>query len=505
MTGPVMTKVVYEELIARANELEAPLVDQQGRGIPTEVPQPPCGLAIVKQGAKDLGYSADNMRYYLGLFDKSRKDLAQSLRNAAKAYRHVDEDAAAALRNETSLSGAAMSVPAPGDSGPAMFGAGVAPNQDVPEEAMDGLHNLEQAALELEQMDQGASFDRFAEQWAKYHDALLRARDRFRPFREWEGEAATAVGENFELQRTWLDTMARFSDQMSRQAQTIADEFRALRKQHVWGKDARYGKRVKWDYKSLLELEAWARANMHSGYETFMTTYNEASKNSLALLTDFRGKSGLPVSQVNPTTPPSAKKIDPPKPWKPSVRPSDEDIKKSHVLKPPPRPDWIPDDKPTPGPPTPSGDQGGLPFIPSTPMMPMMPSAAQTSEPQLAEALRDLKGQGAPKLPHDGGVKPASFGGAGVPGTPLQTWGEDGATARAAAAGAAAGPGMAGRGVPGAGAMGGGMGGAPAAGGDKGTGKAKRVQGDEEALYTEQRSWTEGVIGLRSAKEVPKQ
>jgi len=68
-----------------------------------------------------------------------------------------------------------------------------------------------------------------------------------------------------------------------------------------------------------------------------------------------------------------------------------------------------------------------------------------------------------------------------------------------------AGAGGQGRGVPGAGAMGGGMGGGvPGQGGDKGA-KGKRVQGEEEdeSLYTEDRAWTEGVVGLRGGKDVP--
>ena len=60
-----------------------------------------------------------------------------------------------------------------------------------------------------------------------------------------------------------------------------------------------------------------------------------------------------------------------------------------------------------------------------------------------------------------------------------------------------------GKGLPGAGGMGGGMGGMPMGGqgGKGGEGKGKRVQGeDDESLYTEERAWTEGVIGNRPRK-----
>jgi hypothetical protein len=96
-------------------------------------------------------------------------------------------------------------------------------------------------------------------------------------------------------------------------------------------------------------------------------------------------------------------------------------------------------------------------------------------------------------------------GGGGVPSMPLQP--------PVAAEGAGSGVG---RGVPtvgGAGAMAGGaamggrggMGMAPMAGqGGKGEdSKAKRAQQEEEALYAEDRPWTEAVIGNRRRKDGP--
>jgi hypothetical protein len=43
--------------------------------------------------------------------------------------------------------------------------------------------------------------------------------------------------------------------------------------------------------------------------------------------------------------------------------------------------------------------------------------------------------------------------------------------------------------------------GAPGAGQNQA--KGKRAQQDQEALYTEERAWTEGVIGRRRAKDAP--
>jgi hypothetical protein len=95
-------------------------------------------------------------------------------------------------------------------------------------------------------------------------------------------------------------------------------------------------------------------------------------------------------------------------------------------------------------------------------------------------------------------------GGGGVPSMPLQP------PAPAEGAGSAAGrggPNLGGAAPAGGAAMGGrgGMGMAPMAGqgGKAEDSKAKRAQQDEEALYAEDRPWTEAVIGNRRRKDGP--
>jgi hypothetical protein len=131
------------------------------------------------------------------------------------------------------------------------------------------------------------------------------------------------------------------------------------------------------------------------------------------------------------------------------------------------------------------------------PNLPSMPKTPPTTEPNLDDALTDWHRAGSPQ--GGGGLKPASVG--AVPSIPLQPWGDErgGVTGRPGA-----GPGSPRRGVPGGGAMGGGMGGAPTQGAGQGAGKGKRVQAEEdESLYTEEREWTEGLIGRRRVKETP--
>ncbi len=91
--------VEYDELIARAAELEQPMPTP-----PPDNPQAPCALSFVVDAATQIALSADQMRVYLNACEREWRRLAQSLRNAAKAYEQVDEDAAGAVANNTSVS-----------------------------------------------------------------------------------------------------------------------------------------------------------------------------------------------------------------------------------------------------------------------------------------------------------------------------------------------------------------------------------------------------------------
>jgi hypothetical protein len=463
----------------------------------------------------------------LGYAQAGWKTLAEALRNAAFAYELADEESAAAIGNETSVPQAVVPRLANGDFGPTMLGDRpvLTEHHDLPVEFV----TVEQAALELEQGDQGVSLTRFAREWQGYESALRNACDRFDRFREWEGDdivgACKKVEDIFALQSDWLTSMALVCRQISQRAEGIVRAHKVAVDKHVPGGDFKADGVIQFKYKTFVELDAFMQAhwNDQTRQQWFKRFYTGVTKDSAEILEAYR-QAVVSGGPIQPTAPPNVGKAAdvvpkpmPPKPFVPSPddywqweederkRKEQEELEKKQEknLRPPPRP---PDPKPEPEPgPTPDGSGSGMPMMPSTPSMPSMPSTPQAADPQLADALKDLKGQGAPKLSSGGGVKPASFGGAGVPGAPLQSWGDEGATAKAAAAGA--GSGNLGRGVPGVGgATGGGMGGGGLpAGGAKDAGKGKRVQGEEdESLYTEERAWTEGVIGLRSAKDVPK-
>jgi hypothetical protein len=196
-----------------------------------------------------------------------------------------------------------------------------------------------------------------------------------------------------------------------------------------------------------------------------------------------------------------------------------------------PIPDPEPNPDPTPGPSPdlpdelnpnppdeldPNNNLPNVPTTPTTPMTPQTPSVPTTPSTPDMTKLTEALNRGSSTNAGAGagaGVKPAGLGGAGggggapgVPGIPLQP---------SATPGAAAGPGApAGavpdvsnltRGMPSTGAAG--MGGAPmgmpmgaGAQGQGQAGKGKRGEGDE-SLYTEDRQWTEAVIGNRSRRK----
>ncbi len=66
MTQSQTVTVDQQEILNRANEVEAPMADP-----PTDVPITPCELTAAKNAAQQLVLSADNMREYLAPVPKS--------------------------------------------------------------------------------------------------------------------------------------------------------------------------------------------------------------------------------------------------------------------------------------------------------------------------------------------------------------------------------------------------------------------------------------------------
>jgi len=478
MTQPLTVNVEQEELLARAAEVEQPIL-----GLPAEIQalKPPCTHPRIIAAAEQLVMSANNIRTYVDVGEGERQRLAESLRNAAKAYDEVDEGAAEAIENGTSVSTVALKLadqpvdpatltdtPLVGDPPPAAFRA------------------FKQRAYDLEQPDQGAAFLDFADAWETYRVSLLKATDRFRPFKQWEGEATLVVEESFDQQRQWLIEMAGLCGQLAAQARTVVDAHRWVREEHITIPEANPASPTGdyiIDYAEALRCEEtweriWNDPNEASYREFYIQFFQDVQQKSDLIIREYEQRANLPLAPVSPSKPPAAARIEPPQP-EPEI---EDDEAVDPII---PSGDLPSDDEEPPAATgLPSSGSGGLPETPPTPS-------------ELTDALADLEDPGMPDLPTDGlpGLSPASVGAAGKPPMPLKEPFFHEASPAAAANGAAG----LGRGMPGAaGAMGGGgMGAAPLGGqGDKGAGKAKRVEQEEDAIYTEERPWTEGVIGL---------
>lgn len=441
--------VEQTELLGRAAELEVPFQTQ-----PSTALQRPSALSTADRAAKQLVMSSDNMRTYLASGEKEQRKMAASLRNAARAYGEIDEGAASAMDGGGSVSGGGVG---PSDNSQTALGdTGQAQNYD------SSWAGVKQAAKDIANGDQGSSFLSFANEWRNYSQFLQTLQNRFRPFQNWSGEAATSVEASMEQQRTWSNHMAELSTAMAGQAEGIT----TLQK---WA----YTNHPTEAYVSQLEHLYQTQPALRP---SIMEEWKKCQAKSEEILTKYSKEGNLPP--INPPKPPGS--ID--------------------VGKPGPK-GLIPDGL------MPGGDgKGGMGQ--GMPQTPMMPQSGAGGMPDMASLTSKLGGAGdMPSLPEPG-MSPMSVGGGGggggIPAAPLMPAAGAGGGApiglAPAAAGAGAIPGAAG-GMPGgaAGGMGGGMpmGGMGGAGAGQGKQGKEGGYGDDEALYTEERSWTEAVIGNR--------
>lgn len=84
MTQSQTVTVDQQEILNRANEVEAPMADP-----PTDVPITPCELTAAKNAAQQLVLSADNMREYLAAGAKERQRCATRPRRMARLMRRL--------------------------------------------------------------------------------------------------------------------------------------------------------------------------------------------------------------------------------------------------------------------------------------------------------------------------------------------------------------------------------------------------------------------------------
>jgi hypothetical protein len=475
--------VEYQELMARADEIEAPLP-----ALPIGNPQAPCALSFVRDAAIQIAINADALRLYIKTCEREWRSLAKSLRNAAKAYETIDE-------------GAADDINAI-DMGGGTFGASVGSGSDevsllcdpdyIPPPFQYPYYEVRQAARDVEAPDQGRAFKAFANDWNRYQLAFQQLAYRFRPFLSWEGDARTAVESNFVDQKTWIFGMVQQCTTLARQAQAVADAHKKIQPSGYFGEEQ--------EHPSLYEVTLCDEQYKYYAERTSpyisdsIRWYETLQKRSETAISSYISSGGIPLSALNPTSATGAYVINPPSP--------DDGGGDTPVV-----PD-VPEIPTVNVPASPSDPSANMPTTPTLPTLPSTGTPSMPSTPSTPDAqamVNDAMKKAGLSKGGAGGVKPASLGGgggAGMPKVPLQpATGGDAAPRPAAAAPGEATAGL-GKGLPGAGGAGGGMGGMPMGGqGGKGdSSKGKRVQSEDESLYTEERAWTEGVIGNRPRK-----
>jgi hypothetical protein len=461
MTQPQTTMTVdQQEIMSRATEVEAAMAVP-----PTDVPVAPSALTSAVNATEQIKLNADNIRTFLDAGARERTRLATSLRNAARAYGDVDEEGAAALDNDGGEVAGESAGGVGGDES-----AGLQDTEQVAAAGDESFTDMETAAHKLESGDQGVSLSATADAWNKLSFAMQGDVKRFRIFQNWEGEGAEACEKSLDDQRIWIVYMAANATAVAQQAQYLAQLQIAARRAHP----------------TLVDIQALKKRYLE-GDPDAMKVWAQYQERSEKVLSDYNTKASEQIKVINPEKPPKAIKIDPPPPPQtPGLIPTQVmqvagmagGGGSSNGMQPPMMP------------PTGAGAGGGG-----------MPAGVGAELAAGREAMANLS--------KDPGMKPMSLGGGGggggMPAMPLapSTGGmaEAGESMRPAGAGDVGGMGQGGAGKSG-GAGGGGMG-MPMGGHGQGGGgsKSKGAQQDDEALYTEDRAWTEAVIGQRRRQD----
>ncbi|CQD17320.1 ESX-1 secreted protein, EspB [Mycobacterium lentiflavum] len=474
-----MLKVEYDELMARAAELEVPLPAP-----PPGSARPPCAISFVVDSGTQLDYSASAIRESIKRAEAEYLVLAESLRNAALAYEEADQAAADALTEGSSATPESASTPPAQKTG---AGESFAAPPETP--GYDGYYDLRKAIEDIEAPDQGPAYTKFAADWNSYVLALQAdvVMQRFRPFEYWEGESAAAVEANFESQKKWLIQLGNSSCfQIASQARGVVDAHKWAVTVHPTSYDLyvtdywydEYGRRG--DITRQSEVLAW---------------YVDMQERSETVLADYNQRAAVPLSLVYPSNPPAAVAIKAPL----QIPDNAGEIIRGAI-------GGVVDAGTGGTSPGALASQLGNANVADTvsSLSNMASSQSDTASDPFATTPSTPLPTGMPGLPKAGGVKPASFGGGGMPSMPLQSATDAGAgsggSTRPAASGVGAGPGAGGA-TAGRGAMGGGM--PMGAGAGQGQGKDSKAKryGEEEDIYTEDRPWTSSVVGSRRRNE----
>ncbi|MDY6999644.1 MAG: PPE domain-containing protein [Actinomycetota bacterium] len=510
-------KVDPDDLRAKAGQIDA----ISWGANPAEAPAAPADALPTAQTAVDnLNQNARTLAEYQDHGRQQGQRLAESLRNVADAYAAVDANAMTNINN--TIPGEAPAPPEPvtprGNTVPEP--AAPSPNPAPAGMPTEGYMEVKMAQGSLLNGDQAASLQAAAATWSQNSSRLATTAEEFEIADvNWEGEAADAAYRMFADYRGFLLELSGAWSRLAAEAQAVADAHFSALDQHTPIAE-RYA-----------ELEAELPAAIANGGAAARTIQLEMEKlqHESEEVRQKYSRDAQP-DEVTPPEPcrntgtpphPVRDNGDPRQPARPlhgqgdstgggaqpgsgagpaEAAPQEAPVSPMSATEQAgqPAPQGAPQGQGG-GPPAggQGGSQGGSPGGGT-------PGGAPSGMPGL--------GKGDPKLPTDPSVRPAAAGGGGagagggggggMPSSPLQpaVGAETVAPTPVASPGA---PGAAAGGGAGGGAAGGGMGGmAPMMGGARGGGesgdKKRNPQlSEDEEIYTEDRPYTEPVIGYR--------
>ncbi|OBI18140.1 hypothetical protein [Mycobacterium sp. E2497] len=389
--------VEYQELIARADELEQPLPT-----VPSTNPSGPCNLSFIHDTAARLALTADTFRTYLKGCEREWKALAKSLRNAAKAYEEVDTGAAEDI-NKILTDGAPAAGIAPAKlaaeeepwtpPGPA---AAAAPFEYP-------YYEVRQAAADIEAGDQGTSFRAFAQEWETFQRAFREETNRFRLFNTWEGEATAQVEQNFQRQKEWIYSMAKLCGDLAQQANRVVDVHKKATATTGYNKRAVDGAHPS-SYE-VSQCDYWYRRYVESNNQYYVSVaiqwYERLQAQSESALKYYVQYANLPLKVLTPDAPPKAMVIKPPD-TTPKPNPDDPNAGTPN----PDGPDASPKPEPTP---TPGGTTPAP--IPTPAQIGQLAGNLSDGVQGLSQGMQGVQGmmQGVQGFAQGGGSMPASL------------------------------------------------------------------------------------------------
>ncbi|SEH56700.1 hypothetical protein SAMN04489835_1522 [Mycolicibacterium rutilum] len=505
-------RVVPESLERQANEMD----DGQAWHNPAaEAVVPPDALPSSSAAVANLNANAQSLLEFQNWAEAENKRIAEMLKIAAGEYRRVDEQYGQALDNpERRAAVEAIAVPAP-STPPAPVPTPVGAQQSL---EANGYSDVYQTQADLTSPDDGASLKTAMLQWAL---ASKRTADKVPspPPGDWEGEAADAAFARMTEFAGHLRQLSTAWEDLGEAAAKIVEAHNSAKSRHT-EIHAEYQKLDEMLKKAAAEITAENAAVMQAAMEMIRARMQALQEESDEVREEYAGASTFsPVRPEMPTDRGSGGSGGAASGSgdggggaggdQPTGDPAAMAEKMAQSLG---------GESPTGG----TGQSGGSPAGGGG--SPSGGSGAQSGGSGAGGGTPSGLpggGQSTPKLPTDPSLRPAAAsgaggggagggaggGGGGMPATPMSApvTAETVAPAPTTTAAATAAPAQGGGGGA-TGGMGGGM--APmghGAGAQQGKEKKRdaRLAPDED-LYTEDRPWTEAVIGNRRRREAGK-